>query len=292
MPRHDSQPMLMTVTPAAVTAATRPAGWSVRATIANSPAETEAGEYPHFRDRARRSRMVQERESRSGIYGTIHNSLKEARKWGYIARNPADDADPPKVKTVRARNRDRKVWSPAQLRTFLDSVRDDRLYGAWMLVATTGLRRGETMGLRWEDIDLRAGRLAVAQPRVVINYEVIESDPKTEAGGRTIALDLATVVALKAWKRAQAKERLALGPGYVDSHLVFTRSDGSGIHPQRFSAWFGQRAKLPGFRASGFTTFGTPTRLPGWRLASTSKSCPSDSATPTSQSHRTSTSAC
>jgi integrase len=74
----------------------------------------------------------------------------------------------------------------------------------------------------------------------------MESDPKTEAGGRTIALDLATVAALKAWKRAQARGRLALGPGYVDSHLVFTRSDGSGIHPQRFSAWFGQRAKAAG----------------------------------------------
>jgi integrase len=80
------------------------------------------------------------------LHGTIPKALKDARKWGYIARNPADDADPPKVKSVRTRSRERKVWSPAQLRTFLDSVRDDRLYGAWILVATTGLRRGEIMG--------------------------------------------------------------------------------------------------------------------------------------------------
>jgi integrase len=180
------------------------------------------------------------------IHGSIHKALADARKWGYIAHNPADDADPPKVKSVKARSRERKVWSPEQLRTFLESIRDDRLYAAWMLAATTGLRRGEIMGLRWADLDLKAGALTVAEPRVVVNYKIVESDPKTEAGGRTIALDPATVAVLKAWKRIQATERLAIGPGYVDAGLVFTKPDGSPIHPQRFSAWFGQRAKAAG----------------------------------------------
>jgi integrase len=180
------------------------------------------------------------------IHGTLHKALKDARKWGYLARNPADDADPPKVRSVKARSRERSAWSPEQLRAFLHSVREDRLYGAWMLVATTGLRRGEIMGLRWKDIDLDKRELTIEEPRVVINYKVVESDPKTEAGARRIALDPATVTALKAWKRAQAKERLAVGPGYVDSGLMFTLPDGSGIHPQRFSAWFGQRARTAG----------------------------------------------
>jgi integrase len=115
-----------------------------------------------------------------------------------------------------------------------------------MVLATTGLRRGEIMGLLWSDIGLNAGSLTVREPRVVVNYEVIGSDPKTEAGGRRIALDPATVAALKVWKREQAKERLLVGPSYVDSGLVFTLPDGSGIHPQRFSSWFGQRSKAAG----------------------------------------------
>lgn len=79
-------------------------------------------------------------------------------------------ADPPKVKSVKARSRERSVWSPERLRAFLHSAREDRLYGAWMLVATTGLRRGEIMGLRWKDIDLDKRELTIEEPRVVINY--------------------------------------------------------------------------------------------------------------------------
>jgi integrase len=112
------------------------------------------------------------------IHGILHKALADARKWNYISRNPADDADPPKIKSVKARSRERKVWSPEQLRTFLESVRDDRLFAAWMLVATTGLRRGEIMGLRWADLDLNAGTLTVAEPRIVVNHRVVESDPK------------------------------------------------------------------------------------------------------------------
>jgi integrase len=227
------------------------------------------------------------------IHGILHRALADARKWNYITRNPAEDADPPKIKSVKARGRERKVWSPEQLRAFLESVRDDRLFAAWMLVATTGLRRGELMGLRWADLDPEAGALTVAEPRVVVNDKVVQSDPKTEAGGRTIALDPATIAALKAWKRVQAEERLAIGPGYVDSGLVFTKPDGSGLHPQRFSAWFGQRAKAAGLPpGSGSTTSDTPMRRLGSGLASTPRSCPSGSATPMSPSRRTSTSTC
>ena len=72
------------------------------------------------------------------IHGALHPALKDAVRWGYVARNVADAADPPKIVTPEM-----QVWSPAQLRTFLIHVRDDRLYAAWMLFATTVMRRGE-----------------------------------------------------------------------------------------------------------------------------------------------------
>jgi integrase len=81
------------------------------------------------------------------------------------------------------------VWSPAQLRVFLDHVRNDRLYAAWLLAATTGMRRGEILGLRWSDVDLEAGRLSVRQPRIVVDYRVRVSEPKTAKGRRSLALD-------------------------------------------------------------------------------------------------------
>jgi Phage integrase family len=81
---------------------------------------------------------------------------------------------------------------PEQLRALLAHVRADSLYAAWMLFATTGMRRGEVAGLRWADGDLDAGRVSPRRPRLV-NYEVVVSEPKTAKGRRSLALDPATV---------------------------------------------------------------------------------------------------
>jgi integrase len=162
-------------------------------------------------------------------------------RWGHVARNVAASADLPKGMTPEMH-----VWSPEQLRAFLDHARDDRLYAAWLLFATTGMRRGEVAGLRWPDVDLDAGRISPRRPRVVVNYEVHVSEPKTAKGRRSLALDPATVAALRQHRARQAKERLAVGPRWQDSSLVFTWPDGRPIHPQRFSTWFEQLARAAG----------------------------------------------
>jgi integrase len=131
-------------------------------------------------------------KSVKNIHGALHPALKDAVRWGYVARNVADAADPPKVITPEM-----QVWSPAQLRTFLTHVRDDRLYAAWMLFATTGMRRGEVAGLRWVDVDLTAGRVTPRKPRVEVNYKVHVSEPKTAKGKRSLALDPTTAAALR-----------------------------------------------------------------------------------------------
>ena len=87
------------------------------------------------------------------IHGELHAALRDAVRWGHVARNVAASADLPKGMTPEMH-----VWSPEQLRTFLDHARKDPLYAAWLLFATTGMRRGEVAGLRWPDVDLEAGR--------------------------------------------------------------------------------------------------------------------------------------
>jgi integrase len=84
------------------------------------------------------------------------------------------------------------------------------------------------------------------RPRVVVNYEVHVSEPKTAKGRRSLALDPATVAALRQHRARQAEERLAVGPRWQDSGLVFTWPDGRPIHPQRFSTWFEQLARAAG----------------------------------------------
>ncbi|HKH56481.1 MAG TPA: tyrosine-type recombinase/integrase, partial [Propionibacteriaceae bacterium] len=90
-----------------------------------------------------------------------------------------------------------RVWSPEQTRAFLAAVANDRLFAAWLLAATTGMRRGELLGLRWEDIDLDAGVVRVARARVRAGNQVVAGEPKTARGRRTIALDPTTVAALR-----------------------------------------------------------------------------------------------
>jgi integrase len=107
------------------------------------------------------------------VHAILHRALKDAMRWGYAARNVADAVDPPKGLPA-----ERQVWTPEQLRAFLSHVREDRLYAAWLLVATTGLRRAELAGLRWLDVDLAAGRVSPRRPRVVVDYTVVESDAK------------------------------------------------------------------------------------------------------------------
>lgn len=179
------------------------------------------------------------------IHRIINKALYDAVRRNLLVRNPADLVQLPR----QARNAsEMKTWTARHLREFLAVVRDDRLRAAWTLIATTGLRRGEALGLRWEDVDLNGGRMAVRQTLVHIANKVRFSEPKTKAGQRSVALDQGTVVALRDHRRRQLEERLARGPARSDTGLVFTREDGQFIHPGGFSKMFDRlvtKARLP-----------------------------------------------
>ena len=144
-----------------------------------------------------------------------------------------------------------RVWSPEELRTFLTSVRSDRLYGLWVLLATTGLRRGEAAGLRWDDLDLDAGRLKVIQTIVTIDGKPVIGKPKTENSAREIGLDPQTVAVLRSHRAQGAEEQLALGKALRDADLVFVWQDGNPVHPDVLTKTFqrlAEAAKLPVIR--------------------------------------------
>lgn len=115
-----------------------------------------------------------------------------------------------------------------------------------MVLATTGMRRGQALGLRWADVDLDAGRAAVRQTVIAVQHEVRLGTPKTARGRRSVTLDRATVAALREHRARQAAERLQLGAGYRNLDLVFAAVDGSPLHPERFSRTFTERARRLG----------------------------------------------
>jgi len=181
------------------------------------------------------------------VHATLHRALKDAVRWGYLSRNPVDSADPPK--TGLDKRGEMKTWSAKELKTFLESAKETRLYPLWHTMALTGLRRGEALALRWEDIDLKSGRLSVRRSFVPIGATVIVSEPKTRRGTRLISLDLSTVAILKKRRSQQRQERLAWEGAWNDTGLVFTREDGSLIHPERATKNFASAVKKAGVRA-------------------------------------------
>ena len=167
-------------------------------------------------------------------------ALKDACRWGLLAANPADAADPPRDSGVRVIDRAERIrtWSAGEVKGFLAHVSGHRLAPLFELAISTGMRRGELLGLRWENADLEAGRLSVTSSRVATRHAVSESAPKTRNGRRSIEVDQGTVSILRSWRVRQAQERLALGPSYADSGHVFTSELGKPLHPDLTSKLF------------------------------------------------------
>lgn len=170
------------------------------------------------------------------IHATVHRAFRDAVRWGRVTRSPADQADPPKTNATKAK--EMKTWTATELNEFLTGVEGHRLHAAILLASSTGVRRGELLGLQWSDLDLDAATLSIRRALVAVGYEVRMSEPKTRRARRVIALDTHTVGVLRQHRAIQAKERLAWGPAWTDTGHVFTREDGALIHPDSFTKLF------------------------------------------------------
>ena len=179
------------------------------------------------------------------VHGIVHKMLKDAVRWGRLARNPADAADPPRATGKHAAM---VTWDATETAKFLAAMQGDRLYAAFVMLATTGARRGEVLGLRWSDVDLETRRAAIRQTVISVNNQTQVGAPKTASGRRTIELDAATVAVLREHRKRQAQERLLIGAGWKDHGLVFCRIDGGPLHPGHFSRAFQRHIRRLGLR--------------------------------------------
>jgi len=198
------------------------------------------------------------------MHTVLHAALKQALKNQLVVRNVSEAAELPSGKPRMMR-----PLTLEQVQTFLATVRDDRLFAAVFLALGTGLRRGELLGLRWQDLDLDAGVLHVRQTLVrVCNHDegdrktrLIFQEPKTEQSRRAIPVPSDIIDALRRHKAQQAQERLLMGEAYEDQGLVFCQANGHPIDPRNFTRHFEKllrQAGLPHIRFhDGRHTFAT-----------------------------------
>lgn len=176
---------------------------------------------------------------------TLRSGLTAAVRAGMIPLNPGRDVDLPgrDVKTAAP-------WTPDELGAFLDGVQTDRLGVLFELLAMTGMRRGEALGLSWRDVDLGAGTVTVRRqavpcpptmcPVCCAEHGVIFTEPKTDAGVRLVELDRATVGALLGHRLRQDTERNEWADAYTDHGLLFCREDGWPVHPSTITHRFAE----------------------------------------------------
>jgi len=142
------------------------------------------------------------------------------------------------VKPPSPARRELSTWTAGEVRDFLEAVADDRLMPAYRLLASTGMRRGEVLGLRWSDVDLAKGRLTVKRSLTVVDDTLMWSSPKTSRSRRSLSLDPETIAVLRAHRTRQAEEKLAAGPAWADDDLVFCNELGQPLHSDRFTRAF------------------------------------------------------
>jgi len=170
--------------------------------------------------------------TRRGTLIALHRALGDAVKSGLLEANPAAGVKRPKV-----RRPEMHTWTGAELSTFLRATRSDRLGSLWHVLAMTGLRRGEALGLQWPDIDLEHGRLALQRQRVLKGYQVEERQTKSDKP-RPISIDAGTVAVLRRQSQKQLDDADEWGDAWVATGHVFTRENGAAWHPDRITKLF------------------------------------------------------
>jgi integrase len=186
------------------------------------------------------SRMIRSGSRKNGpltartvrhAYRVLHAALEEAVKLDLLARNVADAVAPPKVGADEV-----EILSADQISTVLETLSGSRLYPIAALALATGMRRGELLALRWQDVDLERGTLKAERSLEQTKAGLRFKGPKTKHGRRPISLPPSAVALLNQHRKSQLELRFQLGMGkHEPEALVFCSPDGSPISPNYLS---------------------------------------------------------
>lgn len=180
------------------------------------------------------------------IHGVLRAALAEAERMELVSRNVAKAVRPPTLASPG-----RRALTVAEARHFLVVVADDRLEALFVLALVMGLRRGEVLGLTWNDVDLDARTLHVRRSVQRVGGRLRLVEPKTHSSRRPVPMPATAVDVLTRHRERQAKERVAAGEVWQDNGLVFASTVGTLLEPRNVSRRFNQlrdRAGLPWLR--------------------------------------------
>jgi integrase len=181
------------------------------------------------------------------MHDILRRGLAQAVEWHLVPRNVAEAVKPP-----RPAPKEMKALSADEARRLLESAGEDRLEALYVLAIHTGMRQGELLALRWQDVDLENAVASVRRTLTRSGGKVVLGEPKTKKSRRSIRLTPQAVEALRKHLRRQLRDIEILGDHYQDQGLVFTTGTGAPINPsnlrQRSFAPLLKRVGLPHMR--------------------------------------------
>jgi integrase len=182
------------------------------------------------------------------IRNVIRAALNQALRWGLIARNVATLVDAPRIERQPVR-----VLSGAEANRLLEVAKGERFEAIYSVGLALGLRRGELLGLTWQDVDLDGAHLRVLRSLQRISGKLQFTETKTPKSRRTLPLPQYAVRALRAHRVHQLEERLAAGSAWIDGglDLVFSNRTGGPVEPVNLRRAYKRvlgRAGLPSIR--------------------------------------------
>ncbi|MEW6423663.1 MAG: tyrosine-type recombinase/integrase [Bacillota bacterium] len=192
------------------------------------------------------------------MHAVIHEALKQAVKEQLIYRNVAEAVNLPEKE-----EREMRPLKPEEMDKFLSLAEQDRLYAAFLLELGTGLRRGELLALKWDNVDLKNGVLAVKESLARVKVDDPSKnggrktrldylDPKTKSSKRIIPIPEDILKELKAHKTRQNEGRLFFGQNYHNENLVFCLEDGKPLDPRNFTRKFERLLRRAGIPKTRF----------------------------------------
>ena len=155
-------------------------------------------------------------------HAVLHKALKQAVLWNLIPRNPTEAASRP-----RPAQTEMQTLNEDEVRRLFEASVEDPMHALWVLLATTGLRLGEALGLKWDDLDSQGGRLAVRRAlQRQRGAGLVFVEPKTGKSRRTVHLAAGTIRVLSEHRQRQRRARLRNGTTWQEGNLVFCTESG------------------------------------------------------------------
>src|SRR6266567_569746 len=167
------------------------------------------------------------------FHNVLHKALDTAVKWNLISRNVCDLVSPPRRKRFEF-----QPLTVEQVYQLLDAARGHYMEALFKLALATGMRRGELLGLKWQDIDFAKGALQVRRvlsriPSIMPGKGYTEAEPKTQRSRRTIIIAPFALKPLKEHRIRQSEEKKRAGEGWQEHDYVFCTPIGTRLNPTR-----------------------------------------------------------